>query len=698
MRLSWIPFLLLLSTACSRPVPTVNADARQRPVAWSPAAIEAARSIPLQHEGRVKPFDTLAAFTLYLVHGRRDMQFTFGGPDANWDGKPKNVLTPTEWLLDVWCFPEQANQYPLFRIENAKALDFLFPDEAHAQQQDFVYVSYRKLVEPVAPDRPTPIARLMQQVRELRARQAVKDMEYDEQALVHLHDQFFTYNTLVRTVESLHMPYLLKGDRLQALFGGKGRATYAEVLGKARDVATLAGYLRSLPEAERGTGVMIADELKMLGEEEDSGPALFVPPPAAAPGDHTPDHEKWFQLGDLARLALAGQLQEKQQQQLAALEEVATAESMPARERAILAFRELAVAAAGQRGEFEKVDLEAKYYAWSLHYHALHWFLPGFLAVALSWVLMPFNRRLTSLAGWVAFAFTTIGLGYLTADLVLRCLITERPPIKNLYDTFLFICAIGVAAALVAELITRLRVALAVAPFLGAVLIMLARVFEVSDGSDTMRQLQAVLDSNYWLATHVTTINMGYAAGMLAMLIADVWLLLRAFRVAERNQAFLKTIVRMTYGVTCFGLLFTVVGTILGGVWANDSWGRFWGWDPKENGALLICLAQVALLHGRLCGWFRDFTFSLLAGVTGMLVAFSWFHVNLLNVGLHSYGFSTGLKSAVFTFYGIQTLLLVIGVLGHLARSLSIVRRVDNPAGTDAGGAWRPGAASADPR
>lgn len=692
MRPSWFLFLLVaLSAACSRPVPTVSADTKQRPSSWTEATIEAARAIPLQHEGRVKPFDTLAAFTLYTVHGRRDMQFTYGSTEANWDGKEKNVLTPTEWLLDVWCFPEQANQYPLFRIENAKALDYLFPDEAHAQQQDFAYVSYRKMIEPAGNDKPAPIERLMEQVRDLRSKKDEKNMEFDEQALVHLHDQFFTYNTLVRTVESLHMPYLLKGEALQAMFAGKARASYAEVLGKAREVAALAETLRAKPEAERGTGVMIADELTQLGQDESSGPALFVPPGSHEEGKN----EKWYHLGDLARLALTGQLQDAQRTQLGALEQVATADSMPAREQAITKYRDLAVAGAQARNEYRKVDLEAKYYAWSLNYHALHWFLPGFLAVALSWVLMPFSRRLTSLAGWTAFAFTTIGLGYLVGDLVLRCMITERPPIKNLYDTFLFICAIGVASALVVELITRLRVALAVAPFLGAVLIMLARMFEVSDGSDTMRQLQAVLDSNYWLATHVTTINMGYAAGMVAMLIADVWLVLRAFRIAEHNPVFLKTIVRMVYGVTCFGLLFSVVGTILGGVWANDSWGRFWGWDPKENGALLICLAQVALLHGRQCGWFRDFTFCLLAGATGLWVAFSWFHVNLLGVGLHSYGFSAGLKTAVFTFYGIQLFVLAIGGFGQLVRRMSPAPAPATPAG---GRAWPTDAAQAGSR
>jgi len=103
----------------------------------------------------------------------------------------------------------------------------------------------------------------------------------------------------------------------------------------------------------------------------------------------------------------------------------------------------------------------------------------------------------------------------------------------------------------------------------------------------------------------------------------------------------------------CFGLIFSVVGTILGGVWANYSWGRFWGWDPKENGALLICLAELLILHLRMGGYIRDFGLALMAVLTGMVVAFSWFGVNLLNVGLHSYGFTAGIARALYTYYGL---------------------------------------------
>jgi ABC-type transport system involved in cytochrome c biogenesis permease subunit len=207
--------------------------------------------------------------------------------------------------------------------------------------------------------------------------------------------------------------------------------------------------------------------------------------------------------------------------------------------------------------------------------------------------------------------------------------------------------------------------------------VMLARSFEVENGQDTMAPLQAVLDSNYWLATHVTSVNTGYAAGMFAMLLADVWLVLGAVGIGRSDPGFMKSISRMTYGATCFGLTFAVFGTILGGVWANDSWGRFWGWDTKENGALLICICQVALLHARMSGLVRDLGFNVAAGLIGLVVAFSWFHVNLLGKGLHSYGFSAATWSVLSTFYLVQFGLVCVTAalyLWHMAAKPSPAR------------------------
>ena len=95
----------------------------------------------------------------------------------------------------------------------------------------------------------------------------------------------------------------------------------------------------------------------------------------------------------------------------------------------------------------------------------------------------------------------------------------------------------------------------------------------------------------------------------------------------------------MAYGILCFGMVTALVGTVLGGIWANYSWGRFWGWDPKENGALMIVLWSLAILHARMGGYIKQIGFHLCSIFGGAIVTFSWFHTNLLGVGLHTYGF-----------------------------------------------------------
>ena len=164
----------------------------------------------------------------------------------------------------------------------------------------------------------------------------------------------------------------------------------------------------------------------------------------------------------------------------------------------------------------------------------------------------------------------------------------------------------------------------------------------------------------------MTSITVGYAAGMLAALLGSVFLIAKVLRLKRDDAGFYTALTRMTYGVLAFGLIFSIVGTILGGIWANDSWGRFWGWDPKENGALLICLAQTAILHGRMSGFLRAYGIAMAAAFQGSVVAFSWWGVNLLGVGLHSYGFTSGIKTVLFGYYYVQWAIVALGAVAWL--------------------------------
>jgi ABC-type transport system involved in cytochrome c biogenesis permease subunit len=174
-----------------------------------------------------------------------------------------------------------------------------------------------------------------------------------------------------------------------------------------------------------------------------------------------------------------------------------------------------------------------------------------------------------------------------------------------------------------------------------------------------MEMMRAVLDSNFWLATHVVTISIGYGATFLAGIFALIYIFFGLFTKALTKEN-ADLITRIVYGVVCFATFFSLVGTLLGGIWADQSWGRFWGWDPKENGALVIVVWNAIILHARWGGMVRQRGMMALAVFGNVVTAMSWFGVNMLGVGLHSYGFND--KGALWLGLFTASQLLFIGL------------------------------------
>jgi hypothetical protein len=121
----------------------------------------------------------------------------------------------------------------------------------------------------------------------------------------------------------------------------------------------------------------------------------------------------------------------------------------------------------------------------------------------------------------------------------------------------------------------------------------------------------------------------------------------------------------MVYGIVCFATLFSFVGTILGGIWADQSWGRFWGWDPKENGALLIVLWNAIILHARWGGLVRQRGLMVMTVFGNIVTSWSWFGVNMLGIGLHSYGFMESAFPWLIIFCASQLSFMALGLLPH---------------------------------
>ena len=210
------------------------------------------------------------------------------------------------------------------------------------------------------------------------------------------------------------------------------------------------------------------------------------------------------------------------------------------------------------------------------------------------------------------------------------------------------------------EYIYRLGLGNIVASVAGFLTLLVAH--SLAGSGDTFTVMQAVLDTQFWLATHVVSVALGYSATFVAGLLGVLFILLGVLTPTLKADV-AKVLSRVTYGVLCFAVFFSFVGTVLGGLWADDSWGRFWGWDPKENGALIIVLWNVLILHALWSRMVRERGLAVLAVAGNIVTTWSWFGVNELGVGLHSYGFTEGVLPTLGAVVLSQLLIMGIGLL-----------------------------------
>ncbi len=238
-----------------------------------------------------------------------------------------------------------------------------------------------------------------------------------------------------------------------------------------------------------------------------------------------------------------------------------------------------------------------------------------------------------------------VGSCFQWAGLAMRITILQRPPVTTLYESILFVGAIAVAYALISYMFQKRPFWLALGSLSGILLGLLGFAHETD--ADSFVMLTAVLNTNFWLATHVLCITVGYALCLITALLAH-WILFAMFQ--EKTDAPSSDLFTKLHLAALLALLFCAVGTVLGGIWADQSWGRFWGWDPKENGALLLVLWLVWLMHGRVSRQFTALLYTAGLAYLSAILAISWFGVNLLSVGLHAYGFT---ESAAWLFWGV---------------------------------------------
>lgn len=299
--------------------------------------------------------------------------------------------------------------------------------------------------------------------------------------------------------------------------------------------------------------------------------------------------------------------------------------------------------------DFEVFFNQSQPFVWSAFLYVV-----AFILAALAWLgwSTPLNRSSFWLIGFTVTVHTVA--------LIARMYISGRPPVTNLYSSAVFIGWASVVLGIIIERIHGMGVGNVLASVAGFLSLLVA--YFLSRSGDTFAVLEAVLDTQFWLATHVVCITLGYSTTFIAGLLGILYVLRGVFT-PSLSQHVGEEMSRMIYGTVCFSIFFSFLGTVLGGLWADDSWGRFWGWDPKENGALIIVLWNALVLHARWDGLVHDRGLAILAIGGNICTAWSWFGTNELGVGKHSYGFTEGVLFAFGIFCASQLAVILIGLL-----------------------------------
>ena len=536
--------------------------------------------IPVLVGGRIKPIDTVARNSLLIIHGKQTLQLT-----------NDKTITAMEWLADLLFKPQVADEYPLFVIQNAEVLG-LFGWE----QSDRKYFSFVEL---------SPFFRQIdEQGQQSEKLESVQRSAY-QSAVMNLRNALILCQKLKNSLrpEDAH-------DFSKEL------AAFTAAIPPAAEAARQRQKGENFDKSKLEAVAAFMERYETL-----SNMAYILTVPS-------PEGPQWQSVGAALSQALASAEIHPVVQTYAQIGDAYHAGDQAAFQQHVAALRDWFAkdqATATKRSSFEFLFNQVDPFT-----HSMYLYVLAFLLACGSW--LGWNRPLNR----AAFYLLLLSLAVHTFGLISRMYLQERPPVTNLYSSAIFIGWGAVIVSLILERIFRDGIGAACAGAIGFITLIIAH--HLAGSGDTLEMLQAVLDTNIWLATHVVAITTGYSAMFLAGMLAMIYIVRGVFTSSLKKQT-ADSLARMTYGVVCFATLFSFVGTVLGGIWADQSWGRFWGWDPKENGAVLIVLWCAIILHARWGGFIRARGLMIMAIFGNVVTSFSWFGVNMLGVGLHSYGF-----------------------------------------------------------
>ncbi|MDO8542748.1 MAG: cytochrome c biogenesis protein CcsA [Opitutaceae bacterium] len=600
--------------------------------------------LPVLANGRIKPLDTVARSSLLQLQARQRVSSPNEG---------QHVSSPTEWLLDVTFRSEKADTYPTFTIDSPELLALIGKTE---ESLKINYTSTAKKTLAVVGFLPGSHRRFS--FTELKPHlQAIQD-----QARLANQAEAATRSVFQRAVLQLYSN-LIQYERLRHALVMPGRPDFLGDLLKFQEkltegVAAVRARQAGQPNDEAAVNAMTAmgENFVVMSERTNY---LVIPPERSST-----DPTAWrtagaalletFRTGQvdssaLAYSGLAHAWRNQQPQQFNKVVELF---------RADLAKR--------FAKELKKSDAEARFNAAQPFYTSMSIYAVAFFFGIFSWLKWP------DVLGRSAFWLVAVAWVIATAGIATRMWLEGRPPVTNLYSSALFVGWLAVGLCLVLEVIYKNGVPSVAAGVVGFATLQIAHHLSLS--GDTLEMMRAVLDSNFWLATHVVVVTAGYSATFLAGFLALIYIFRGVFT-RSLDKVTADSLTRMTYGIICFATLASFVGTVLGGIWADQSWGRFWGWDPKENGALLIVMWNALILHARWGGMVGQRGLMSMAVFGNVVTSWSWFGTNMLGVGLHSYGFTDAAFWSLSAFVLSQVVIIAIAQV-PLARWRSFRRPV----------------------
>jgi cytochrome c-type biogenesis protein CcsB len=662
--------------------------------------------LPVLLNGRIQPFDSVARNSLLQIRSTGDVPLE-EVPSWKFWHHPKK-LKSTEWLLEVMTRPEMADTRPIFLIHHAELLGELKLQDKGVEKSGLRYYTFNELKP------------LLSEINE----QAQKAGE------VKAEDQ----TTFQKQVEKLANALSLY-QRLKVTLQPEGADDFAQQLA---DFQKNLGPAEAAAQASESGKPFDKDVLqRVAGPLQEFqlmarfGYPLTVPPLTPA---EAPDH--WQTMGASLLDSGHAHMLHPAVTNFAAMATAYRQQQPDTFNQAVAKYT------AWLTPQFQKA-LEkgrAEFYFNSVKpfLHAMIIYLCAFVLACGGLLTFTVAPNLSESLRRSAFYLVIVAGLVHTFGLIFRMALEGRPPVTNLYSSAIFIGWGTMVLGLILERIYRVGIGSVVASLAGFVTLMIAH--NLALGGDTMEMLRAVLDTNFWLATHVVVITLGYASTFAAGLLAILYIFLGVFtpllsqklgaasrassspalaaaktaepvRAAKTLSATLvvpdgqgradrqvaaalpsrienqespmalgQALTTMVYGIVCFATLFSFVGTVLGGIWADQSWGRFWGWDPKENGALLIVIWNAIILHVRWGNLVGDRGIMNLAVFGNIVTSFSWFGVNMLGIGLHSYGFMDAAFKWLMIFIASQLVVIAIGLLPFsLWRSFRVAAKSPTP-------------------